>query len=286
MTKDKNFNASNKIEVKNTSLDLSTPKIMGIINMTEDSFYDGGTNYNSNKTLKKITKFIKEGADIIDIGGYSSRPGAKNISIKEEWKRIKDIIPIVNKNFPKTIISVDTFRSEIAKRAIENGAHIINDISGGSIDKSLFDTVANLKTPYILTHIKGNPENMQENPNYNSVINEITEYFQKKIKTLKSKGINNIIIDPGFGFGKSLQHNYEILNNLNKFKKFNLPILVGVSRKSMIYRLLETNPKEALNGTTIVNTLCLLGGANILRVHDVKEAKECIKIIKFAQNIN
>ena len=286
MTKDKNFNPSNKIEVKNTSLDLSTPKIMGIINMTDDSFYDGGKNYNSNKTLKKVTKFIKEGADIIDIGGYSSRPGAKNISIKEEWKRIKDIIPIVNKNFPKTIISVDTFRSEIAKRAIENGAHIINDISGGSIDKCLFDTVASLKTPYILTHIKGNPENMQENPNYNSVINEITEYFQKKIKTLKSKGINNIIIDPGFGFGKSLQHNYEILNNLNKFKKFNLPILVGVSRKSMIYRLLKTNPKEALNGTTIVNTLCLLGGANILRVHDVKEAKECIKIIKFAQNIN
>tara|TARA_B100000401_G_scaffold119183_1_gene77824 strand:- start:1452 stop:2312 length:861 start_codon:yes stop_codon:yes gene_type:complete len=286
MTKDKNFNPSNKIEVKNTSLDLSTPKIMGIINMTDDSFYDGGTNYNSNKTLKKVTKFIKEGADIIDIGGYSSRPGAKNISIKEEWKRIKDIIPIVNKNFPKTIISVDTFRSEIAKRAIENGAHIINDISGGSIDKCLFDTVASLKTPYILTHIKGNPENMQENPNYNSVINEITEYFQKKIKTLKSKGINNIIIDPGFGFGKSLQHNYEILNNLNKFKKFNLPILVGVSRKSMIYRLLKTNPKEALNGTTVVNTLCLLGGANILRVHDVKEAKECIKIIKFAQNIN
>ena len=286
MTKDKNFNPSNKIEVKNTSLDLSTPKIMGIINMTDDSFYDGGTNYNSNKTLKKVTKFIKEGADIIDIGGYSSRPGAKNISIKEEWKRIKDIIPIVNKNFPKTIISVDTFRSEIAKRAIENGAHIINDISGGSIDKCLFDTVASLKTPYILTHLKGNPENMQENPNYNSVINEITEYFQKKIKTLKSKGINNIIIDPGFGFGKSLQHNYEILNNLNKFKKFNLPILVGVSRKSMIYKLLKTNPKEALNGTTIVNTLCLLGGANILRVHDVKEAKECIKIIKFAQNIN
>ena len=286
MTKDKNFNPSNNIEVKNTSLDLSTPKIMGIINMTDDSFYDGGTNYNSNKTLKKVTKFIKEGADIIDIGGYSSRPGAKNISIKEEWKRIKDIIPIVNKNFPKTIISVDTFRSEIAKRAIENGAHIINDISGGSIDKCLFDAVASLKTPYILTHIKGNPENMQENPNYNSVINEITEYFQKKIKTLKSKGINNIIIDPGFGFGKSLQHNYEILNNLNKFKKFNLPILVGVSRKSMIYRLLKTNPKEALNGTTVVNTLCLLGGANILRVHDVKEAKECIKIIKFAQNIN
>ena len=283
MTKDKNFNPSNKIEVKNTSLDLSTPKIMGIINMTDDSFYDGGTNNNSNKTLKKVTKFIKEGADIIDIGGYSSRPGARNISIKEEWKRIKDIIPIVNKNFPKTIISVDTFRSEIAKRAIENGAHIINDISGGSIDKSLFDTVASLKTPYILTHIKGNPENMQENPNYNSVINEISEYFQKKIKTLKSKGINNIIIDPGFGFGKSLQHNYEILNNLNKFKKFNLPILVGVSRKSMIYRLLKTNPKEALNGTTVVNTLCLLGGANILRVHDVKEAKECIKIIKFAQ---
>ena len=171
MTKDKNFNPSNKIEVKNTSLDLSTPKIMGIINMTDDSFYDGGTNNNSNKTLKKVTKFIKEGADIIDIGGYSSRPGAKNISIKEEWKRIKDIIPIVNKNFPKTIISVDTFRSEIAKRAIENGAHIINDISGGSIDKCLFDTVASLKTPYILTHIKGNPENMQENPNYNSVIN-------------------------------------------------------------------------------------------------------------------
>ena len=286
MTKDKNFIPSNKIEVKNTSLDLSTPKIMGIINMTDDSFYDGGTNNNSNKTLKKVTKFIKEGADIIDIGGYSSRPGAKNISIKEEWKRIKDIIPIVNKNFPKTIISVDTFRSEIAKRAIENGAHIINDISGGSIDKSLFDTVANLKTPYILTHIKGNPENMQENPNYNSVINEITKYFKKKIITLKSKGINNIIIDPGFGFGKSLQHNYEILNNLNKFKKFNLPILIGVSRKSMIYKLLKTNPKEALNGTTVVNTLCLLGGANILRVHDVKEAKECIKIIKFAQNIN
>ena len=283
MTKDKNFNPSNKIEVKNRSLDLSTPKIMGIINMTDDSFYDGGTNYNSNKTLKKVTKFIKEEADIIDIGGYSSRPGARNISIKEEWNRIKDIIPIVNKNFPKTIISVDTFRSEIAKRAIENGAHIINDISGGSIDKSLFDTVASLKTPYILTHIKGNPENMQENPKYNSVINEINEYFQKKIKTLKSKGINNIIIDPGFGFGKSLQHNYEILNNLNKFKKFNLPILVGVSRKSMIYRLLKTNPKEALNGTTVVNTLCLLGGANILRVHDVKEAKECIKIIKFAQ---
>ena len=223
MTKDKDLHSRRKTEIKKMLLDLSTKKVMGIINMTNDSFYDGNKNNTIKKALIKTDQYIKEGADIIDFGGYSSRPGAKDVSEEEEWNRLKKIIPIVNNEFPDIIISIDTFRSKIAKRAIENGAHIINDISGGEIDKNMFNIIADLQVPYILTHIQGTPQNMQEKPKYKCIQKDIIKYFQNKITSLKSIGVNNIIIDPGFGFGKTLYDNYKILNNLDFLHQFKLP---------------------------------------------------------------
>ena len=227
---------------------------------------------------------LDDGAKIIDIGAYSSRPKAKHISLYEEWQRLEKTLQIINKEFPQAILSVDTFRSEIARRSVDNGADIINDISAGNLDHQMFDTVADLNVPYIMMHMQGTPQTMQDNPHYDCIQKEVANYFLNKVKTLQQKGLRKIIIDPGFGFGKTLEHNYQLLNNLEELHTLELPLLVGVSRKSMVYKVLETDAKNSLNGTTAIHTLCLSKGASILRVHDVKEAVECVKLINFAKN--
>ena len=284
MYKNKNLNTSLTIECKSKLLDLSTPKIMGILNLTNDSFYDGGKYNSINKALLKTEKMLDDGAEIIDIGAYSSRPNAKHVSLEEEWQRMEKTLQIINKNFPNILISVDTFRSEIARRCVDNGADIINDISAGNLDNKMFDTVSELNVPYIMMHMKGTPQNMQKNPSYECIEKEVSEYFYSKIKCLKNKGFNKIIIDPGFGFGKTIEHNYKLLNNIEKLHFLKLPIMIGLSRKSMVYKVLETDQKNALKGTTVLHALCLSKGVSILRVHDVKEAAECIKLINFAKN--
>ena len=284
MYKNKNLNTPITIECKSKLLDLSTPRIMGILNLTNDSFYDGGKYNSINKALLKTEKMLDDGAEIIDIGAYSSRPNAKHVSLEEEWQRMEKTLQIINKNFPNILISVDTFRSEIARRCIDNGADIINDISAGNLDNKMFDVVSELNVPYIMMHMKGTPQNMQKNPSYECIEKEVSEYFFSKIKYLKNKGFNKIIIDPGFGFGKTIEHNYKLLNNIEKLHFLKLPIMIGLSRKSMVYKVLETDQKNALNGTTVLHALCLSKGVSILRVHDVKEAVECIKLINFAKN--
>ena len=269
------------LNIKGSLLDLSSPKIMGILNVTPDSFYDGGVYSNENEILKQAEKMILDGVDIIDIGGYSSKPGAKTITIKEEEKRVLPIIKLIYKTFKKTIISVDTFRSEIAEKSINAGASIINDISGGDFDNNIYKIAERYKAPYIMMHMKGNPSNMQINPTYQNINYEIIKNLSKKIDFAQKKGVCDIIIDPGFGFGKTIEHNYQILNNLKLYKVLHKPILIGVSRKSMIYKLLKTDPSKALNGTTALNTIALINGANILRVHDVKQANEVIKLCGF-----
>jgi len=224
---------------------------------------------------------IDEGADIIDLGGFSSRPGAKEITLEDEEKRVLPIVKLIYKTFKNVLISVDTFRSELAKKSLDNGAKIINDISGGDLDKEMFKTIGDYKAPYIMMHMKGIPKNMQDNPNYEDVTVDIIKDFSRKIENAQSQGINDIIIDPGFGFGKTLNHNYEILNNLELFKILNRPILVGISRKSMIYKVLNNTPQRALTGTISLNTIALIMGANLLRVHDVKEAKETINLFNY-----
>ena len=269
------------LNIKGSLLDLSSPKIMGILNVTPDSFYDGGVYSNEKEVLKQVEKMILDGVDIIDIGGYSSKPGAKTITIKEEEKRVLPIIKLIYKTFKKTIISVDTFRSEIAEKSLNAGASIINDISGGDFDNNIYNIAERYKAPYIMMHMKGNPSNMQINPTYKNINYEIIKNLSKKIDFAQKKGVCDIIIDPGFGFGKTIKHNYQILNNLKLYKVLQKPILIGVSRKSMIYKLLKTDPSKALNGTTTLNTVALINGANILRVHDVKQASEVIKLCGF-----
>ena len=269
------------LNIKGSLLDLSSPKIMGILNVTPDSFYDGGVYSNEKEVLKQVEKMILDGVDIIDIGGYSSKPGAKKITIKEEEKRVLPIIKLIYKTFKKTIISVDTFRSEIAEKSINAGASIINDISGGDFDNNIYKIAERYKAPYIMMHMKGDPSNMQINPTYQNINYEIIKNLSKKIDFAQKKGVCDIIIDPGFGFGKTIEHNYQILNNLKLYKVLHKPILIGVSRKSMIYKLLKTDPSKALNGTTALNTIALINGANILRVHDVKQANEVIKLCGF-----
>ena len=284
MTKNKNLNTLITLECNSKLLDLSTPAIMGILNLTDDSFYDGGQHNSIKKALLQSEKMLDDGAKIIDIGAYSSRPKAKHISHDEEWQRLEKTLQIINKEFPQAILSVDTFRSEIARRSIDNGADIINDISAGNLDPQMFDTVADLNVPYIMMHMQGTPQSMQDNPHYNCIEKQVVNYFLNKVKTLQQKGLSKIIIDPGFGFGKTLEHNYQLLNNLEKLHTLELPLLVGVSRKSMVYKVLETDAKNSLNGTTAIHALCLSKGASILRVHDVKEAVECVKLINFAKN--
>ena len=267
------------INCKGKLIDLSSPKVMGILNITPDSFYDGGRFKDEVSILNQVDKMLTEGATFIDVGAYSSRPGAKHISEQEELKRIVPVINLLIKKYPEIIISVDTFRSKIAKETIHAGAAIVNDISGGNMDTKMFQTVADLQVPYILMHMLGTPQNMQQNPVYNDVIKDIISFFASKIYTLHELKLNDVIIDVGFGFGKTVNHNYQILKDLELFKILDAPILAGISRKSMLYKTLGVSAKEALNATTSANTIALLNGANILRVHDVKEAVEAVKIV-------
>ena len=271
-------NNKTTINCKGKLIDISSPFVMGIINVTPDSFYDGGKNNSIESVINQVRKHLKEGATVIDIGGYSSRPGAKEVTEEEELNRTIPAIEAVLIAFPDTIISIDTFRSNVAKRAIEAGAAIINDISAGDLDKNMFSVVAEKQVPYIIMHMQGTPKTMQDKPNYKNIIEEITYYFSEKINALRKKGVIDIIIDPGFGFGKTLEHNYKILGNLNNLQLLNAPVLVGISRKSMIYKLLNISSKESLNGTIAANIIALQNGANILRVHDVKEAAECVRL--------
>ena len=267
------------INFKGNLIDLSTPKVMGILNITPDSFYDGGSYTSDKDILTKTEKMLSEGATFIDVGGYSSRPGAKHISEDEELQRVIPVTELLVKEFPEILISIDTFRSNVALQSINTGACMVNDISAGSMDKNMFQTVAILQVPYILMHMKGTPQNMQQHPTYEDVTHEVIYFFSKKLAELKALGINDLIIDVGFGFGKTMEHNYTLLKNLQLFKNLDVPILTGVSRKSMLWKLLGITAKEALNATTAANTIALLNGTNILRVHDVKEAMEAVKIV-------
>lgn len=268
------------INCKGKLIDFSTPRVMGILNITPDSFFDGGVYINETKILQQVDKMLTEGATFIDVGAYSSRPGATHISEEEELQRIVPIIKLLVAHFPEILISVDTFRSNVAQKTIEAGAALINDISGGTMDANIFTTVAKLQVPYIIMHMQGTPQNMQQNPQYDDdVTKEVISFFAEQLFNLHQLKVNDVLIDVGFGFGKTIEHNYELLKNLALFKSLDAPILAGISRKSMVYKPLELTPKTALNATTSANTIALLNGANILRVHDVKEAMEAIKIV-------
>ena len=268
------------INVKGNLIDLSTPKVMGILNITPDSFYQNSRFSNHEEIINQINSMITDGMDIVDIGGYSSRPGALHISEQQEIERVVPIIKIINDNFPELPISIDTFRAKVAEESVISGAGIINDISAGEMDAKMFETVAELNVPYIAMHMKGTPQIMQNNPTYDDIINEITFYFSEKINRLRQLNVNDIILDPGFGFGKSIEHNYEILSKFEILHNIGLPILTGVSRKSMINKVLGIKAEDALNGTTVLNTVALLKGTNILRVHDVKEAKQAVTLFE------
>ena len=269
------------INVNGRLMDLSEPQVMGILNVTPDSFYAGSRSETEKDIVQRLHQIISEGASIIDIGGYSSRPNAEHISVEEEMSRLRNGLEIIRKHHPDAVVSVDPFRADIAKMCVEEyGVAIINDISAGQTDETMFPTIAQSGIPYIIMHMKGTPQDMQTNPTYAHFLKEVFYYFSEKVQRLRDLGVKDIIIDPGFGFGKTLEHNYELMNHLEEFSLFELPLLVGVSRKSMIYKLLGTTPEEALNGTTALHTIALLKGANILRVHDVKEAVESIKIVQ------
>ena len=269
------------INVNGKLMDLSEPQVMGILNVTPDSFYAGSRAETERDITQRIHQIVNEGASIIDIGAYSSRPNAQHISAEEEMSRLRTGLELIRKHYPEAIVSVDTFRADIARMCVEEyGVAIINDISAGNMDEQMFPTIARLGVPYIIMHMKGTPQNMQETPHYDHFLKEIFYYFSEKVQKLRDLGAKDIIIDPGFGFGKTIEHNYELMNHLEEFHLFELPILVGISRKSMIYKLLGITPEEALNGTTALNTIALTKGAHILRVHDVKEAVECVKIVQ------
>ena len=267
------------INCKGTLIDLSTPKVMGIVNVTPDSFFDGGKLTNSDEIVGQVEKMLQDGATFIDLGGYSSKPGAEFVSESEELNRVIPIVKLLLEKFPDILLSIDTFRSEVAKQTVENGAAIINDISAGLLDENMLETVAKLQVPYIMMHMKGTPQTMQSLANYEDLLKEMNFYFSERIAKARSFGLNDIIIDPGFGFAKTIEHNYELLQNLELLQFQELPLLAGISRKSMIYKALGTSSEEALNGTTFLHAFCLQKGSNILRVHDVKEAVECVKLI-------
>lgn len=258
---------------------IDCPQIMGVLNVTPDSFYDGGRYQSDETILSQCAKMVEEGVDLVDVGGYSSRPNADNISIELEKERVQKALQVITKNFPNLIISVDTFRSEVARMAIGEGAHIINDISGGQLDAEMFRTVAELKVPYILMHMKGTPQTMKSLAQYDNILHNLLDYFANKINTLKSLGVKDIVIDPGFGFAKTIDQNFELFNQIEQLHHLELPLLIGVSRKSMIWKTLDVEPNEALNGTTALNTIALQKGAHFLRVHDVKEAKEVLTLL-------
>ncbi len=274
------------INCKGNLIDLTTPKIMGILNVTPNSFFDGGNYKSESEILNQVEKMLFQGATFIDIGAYSSKPNAELVSENEELSRILPVVDLVLKNFPQTLLSIDTFRSKVAQKCIENGAALINDIAAGNLDENMMAMVAKFQVPYIMMHSRGNPQNMQQLTNYENITKEILFYFSEKITKARSLGINDLIVDPGFGFAKKQEQNYEVLQKMELLQLLELPILVGFSRKSMIYKVLENNAQEALNGTTVLNTIALLKGAKILRVHDVKEAVECVKLYSAVGLIN
>ena len=269
------------INVNGRLMDLSEPQVMGILNVTPDSFYAGNRGTTEESIVKRLHQIMDEGASIVDIGAYSTRPGADEVSMEEEMSRLRTGLELIRKHRPEAIVSVDTFRADVAKMCVEEyGVALINDISAGQMDEQMFPTIALLGIPYIIMHMKGTPKDMQIAPQYEHLLKEIFYFFSEKVQKLRDLGVKDIILDPGFGFGKTLEHNYQLMNHLEEFKLFELPVLVGVSRKSMIYKLLETTPEEALNGTSILNTIALQKGAHILRVHDVKEAVEAKRIVQ------
>lgn len=268
------------INIGGKLMDLSEPKVMGILNVTPDSFYGASRMVSDDDIAARTVQILDEGASIIDIGAYSSRPGADDVPEEEEMRRLRRGLSIVRRIDSNAVVSVDTFRADVARMCVEEyGVSMINDISAGELDRNMFKTVASLGVPYIMMHMRGNPENMQNAPSYDNLIKEIIMFFAERVQMMRDLGQKDIIIDPGFGFGKTLEHNYQLMNNLEQLKVLELPILVGVSRKSMIYNLLATSPEQALNGTSVLNTIALLKGASILRVHDVRECMECIKIV-------
>lgn len=277
----------NYINLRGRLVDLSIPKVMGILNITPDSFYKGSRYSDESEIIKVSERMIREGADILDVGGYSSRPGAADVPLEEERRRVIAAIRLITSEFPDVPVSVDTFRSEIALEAVlEYGAAMINDISGGVADDKMFETVARLGVPYVLMHMQGTPATMQVNPVYTDVVADVIKWLGERIYFLQSLGVKDIIVDPGFGFGKTIDHNFEILRRLRDFTVLQLPLLAGFSRKSMIWRTLGTTPDEALNGTTALNTIALLNGADILRVHDVAEAVETVKLVSRLKGIS
>ena len=275
-----------QINANGQLMDLSHPQVMGILNVTPDSFYAGSRKQNETEIVARVHQIIDEGGNIIDIGAYSSRPNAAEVSTSEEMQRLRFGLEIIRREVPDAVVSVDTFRADVAQMCAEEyGVAMINDISAGEMDKNMFATVARLGIPYIIMHMQGTPQTMQEHPHYDNVLKEVLFYFAEKVQRLRDLGMKDIILDPGFGFGKTLEHNYALLNQLEEFSVFELPILIGVSRKSMIYKLLDCTPEDALNGTIAVNTIALMKGADILRVHDVKAASESIKIVEATRSL-
>ncbi|GAB3915642.1 dihydropteroate synthase [Mucilaginibacter boryungensis] len=272
------FQKKQTINAGGKLIDLSTPKVMGIINLTPDSFYAGSRKPAVEDALQQAEKMLNEGAAFLDLGAYSSRPGAVDISIQEETDRLLPVVEAIVKSFNNAVLSIDTFRSSVAEAAIKAGAHIINDISGGQLDDAMFDTIARLQVPYILMHMKGTPQTMVQEAKYDDVFNEVLSYFAQRYEKLRAMGVHDVIIDPGFGFAKTPQQGYELMSKMQGFEMLQLPLMAGVSRKRMIYGMLGNTAAEALNGTTALNTIALTKGANILRVHDVKEAVEAVKI--------
>lgn len=284
MAKDTFLNRKVTLNSKGKLIDLSSPVVMGILNLTPDSFYSNSRANTITEALKASEQLLKEGAKFIDLGAYSSRPGAADVSIDEELQRLIPVVEAIAQTFPEALLSIDTFRAKVAQEAILAGAHLVNDIAAGALDEAMFETVAKLNVPYIMMHMKGTPQNMQENPSYHHITQEVHTYFEEKIATLKKLGVKDMIIDPGFGFAKNISHNYTLLQQMQGLTTFELPILVGFSRKSMITKVLNIKAAEALNGTSVLNTTALLKGASILRVHDVKAAVECITLVEKIKN--
>ncbi len=286
MAKDTFFCPKMTLQCRGKIINLSSPRVMGILNITPDSFYDGGRYLVLKDILQRAGDMLNEGADIIDVGAASSRPGAAIAEAREEQKRLLPVVEALTREFPEAILSIDTYNADTAKKAINAGAHIINDISAGSFDKDMFATIASLKVPYIIMHMKGTPATMQDNPVYNDLIHDVISFFSDKLHQLQQLSVHDVVIDPGFGFGKTLEHNYQLLGQLDFFRLFERPILVGLSRKSMINKVLRIKPEEALFGTTVMNTLALTKGACMLRVHDVKVAKQVVDLFMACRDYN
>jgi dihydropteroate synthase len=282
--KDTFFRTSYSLRLRGEIVELNTPKVMGILNVTPNSFYDGGKHHD--QFLMQAEKMINEGVFIIDVGGASTKPGAETPSLQDELETVIPVIEQIRKTFPETYLSVDTYRAEVAKQAVVAGADIVNDVSAGRIDPDLLQTVADLKIPYVLMHMQGDPATMQDNPTYDNVTQDVIFELSEVLGRLRKMGVADVIIDPGFGFGKSVEHNFQLLRELKHFQLFNVPILAGLSRKSMINKVLGTSPQNALNGTSALNTIALMNGAKLLRVHDVKEAMQCIQLVEQYEQVN